>query len=58
MGKFVDRERDPAFLLPPGLRDWIAEDDPAHFAIAAVERVAPGAYYGKRRHELTPDMAS
>ncbi len=31
--KFVDRERDQAFLLPPDLRDWIAEDDPAHFVI-------------------------
>ncbi len=58
MSKFIDRERDQDFLPPPGLRDWIAEDDPAHFAIAAAGRVAPGAYNGKRRHELTPDMAS
>lgn len=28
-----------AFLLPPGLRDWILEDDLVHFVIEAVERV-------------------
>ena len=28
-----------AFLLPPDLRDWIPEDDLAHFVIEAVERV-------------------
>ncbi len=34
--KFVDCARDQAFLLPPDLRDWIAEDDPAHFVIEPV----------------------
>ena len=38
MSKFVDCELDQAFLLPPDLRDWIPEDDLAHFVIAAVER--------------------
>jgi transposase len=39
MSKFVYCERDQAFLLPPDLRDWIPEDDLAHFVIEAVERV-------------------
>lgn len=44
MSKLVDCERDQAFLLPPDLRDWIPEDDLAHFVIAAVERVDMGAF--------------
>lgn len=44
MGKFVDCERDQAFLLPPDLRDWIPEDDLAHFVIEAVERVDMSAF--------------
>ncbi len=44
MSKFVDGERDQAFLLPPDLRDWIPEDDLAHFVIEAVERVEMSAF--------------
>lgn len=44
MSKFVDSGRDQPFLLPPDLRDWIAEDDLAHFVIEAVERVGMGAF--------------
>ena len=44
MSKFVDCDRDQAFLLPPDLRDWIPEDDLAHFVIEAVERVDLGAF--------------
>ena len=44
MSKFVDCERDQAFLLPPDLRDWIPEDDLAHFVIEAVERVEMSAF--------------
>ena len=44
MSKFVDYERDQAFLLPPDLRDWIPADDLAHFVIEAVERVEMGAF--------------
>ena len=44
MSKFVDCERDQAFLLPPDLRDWIPEDDLAHFVIEAVDRVDMGAF--------------
>ena len=41
--------RDQAFLLPPDLRDWIPEDDLAHFVIEAVERVDMGAFKVNRR---------
>ena len=44
MSKFVDCERDQPFLLPPDLRDWIPDDDLAHFVIAAVDRVNMGAF--------------
>ncbi len=44
MSKFVDCERGQAFLLPPDLRDWIPEDDLAHFVIATVERVEMSAF--------------
>jgi len=44
MSKFVECERDQAFLLPPDLRDWIPEDDLVHFVIEAVERVELGAF--------------
>ena len=39
MSKFVGSNRDQRFLLPPDLRDWIPEDDLAHFVLEAVERV-------------------
>ncbi len=44
MSNFVDCDRDQAFLLPPDLRDWIPEDDLAHFVIEAVERVELSAF--------------
>jgi len=49
MSRFVDCGRDQAFLLPPDLRDWIPEDDLAHFVIEAVERVDMGAFKVNRR---------
>jgi transposase len=44
MSNFVECEREQGFLLPPDLRDWIPEDDLAHFVIEAVERVALGGF--------------
>ncbi len=35
MATFVSCERDQAFLLPPDLKDWLPDDDLAHFVIAA-----------------------
>ena len=49
MSKFVDCGRDQAFLLPPDLREWIPEDDLAHFVIEAVERVDLRAFKVNRR---------
>ncbi len=40
----MDCGRDQAFLLPPDLREWIPEDDLAHFVIEVVERVDMSAF--------------
>ncbi len=40
MATFILLDRDQAFLLPPDLKDWLPEDDLAHFVIAAVGRVS------------------
>ena len=37
--RFVNVDRTTALLLPPDLRDWVAEDDLVHFVIHAVERL-------------------
>lgn len=44
MAKFKDFNRDQRYLLPPDLKDWVADDDLAHFVIAAVERVKLDAF--------------
>ena len=44
MVNFIPYDRNQAFLMPPDLRDWIGEDDLAHFIIAAVERVDIGTF--------------
>jgi transposase len=44
MMNFVACDRDQALLLPPDLKDWLPEDDLAHFVIAASERVSMGAF--------------
>jgi len=44
MVNFISYDRNQAFLLPPDLRDWIGDDDLAHFVIAAAERVDIGAF--------------
>lgn len=35
--RFVNCDRNTPMLLPPDLRDWVAEDDLAHFIVEAVE---------------------
>ena len=47
MGTFVPFSRDQSFLLPPDLKDWLPEDDVAHFVVAAVERVPLSAFQAK-----------
>jgi transposase len=39
MAKFISDDRSQSFLLPPDLRDWLPDDDLAHFVIGACERV-------------------
>ena len=41
-------DREQPFLLPPDLKDWLPEDDMAHFMVAAVERVRLGAFQHQR----------
>src|SRR4051794_16901990 len=40
---------DQPFLLPPDLKDWLPEDDLAHFIVAAAERVRLGAFWTNRQ---------
>jgi hypothetical protein len=47
MATFVPFSRDQSFLLPPDLKDWLPEDDLAHFIVAAVERVPLSAFQAK-----------
>lgn len=35
--RFVNIDRETPMLLPPDLREWVAEDDLAHFVLEAVE---------------------
>ena len=44
MTTYAPFDRDQPFLLPPDLRDWLPEDDLAHFIVAAAERVRLGAF--------------
>ena len=39
MPKFVERDASQPYLLPPDLREWVPEDDLAHFVLEAVDRV-------------------
>jgi transposase len=49
MTTYVPFDRDQPFLLPPDLKDWLPEDDIAHFIVAAVERVRLGAFRTNRQ---------
>ena len=44
MTTYAPFDRDQPFLLPPDLKDWLPEDDLAHFIVAAAERVWLGAF--------------
>jgi transposase len=37
--RFQNMDRNTPLLLPPDLRDWVAQDDLVHFIISAVERL-------------------
>jgi transposase len=49
MENFIPFDREQPFLLPPDLKSWLPSDDVAHFIVAAVERVALGAFAVPRR---------
>ena len=44
MVNFRSYDRSQQLLLPPDLREWVPEDDLAHFIIEAVERVPVEAF--------------
>ena len=49
MTTYAPFDRDQPFLLPPDLKDWLPEDDLAHFIVAAAERVRLGAFCSNRQ---------
>jgi len=47
--RFVNIDRETPMLLPVDLREWVADDDMAHFVLAAVERVGAGKFQVNER---------
>lgn len=47
--RFKNIDRNTPMLLPPDLRDWVAEDDLVHFVIAAVERLPLAGFSSNER---------
>jgi transposase len=48
MKNFRSYDRSQRLLLPPDLRDWVADDDLAHFIVEAVERVDISSFHVSR----------
>ena len=46
---FIECNREQAFLMPPSLRDWLAEDHLAWFVIDAVRRLDLQPFYAAYR---------
>ena len=44
MAKFVERDASQLYLLPVDIREWVPEDDLAHFVLEAVERVPMSSF--------------
>ncbi len=44
MAKFVEQDVSQLYLLPPDMREWVAEDDLAHFVLEAVKRVPMSSF--------------
>jgi len=42
--RFKTIDRNTLLLLPPDLRDWVAQDDLLHFVIHAAERLPLSAF--------------
>jgi len=45
MTNFVSYDRSQQMLLPPGLREWVGDDDLAHFIVEAAEHVEMHAFH-------------
>lgn len=48
---FIECDREQALLLPPSLRDWLADDHLAWFIADAVEEMDLAAFYGAYRQD-------
>lgn len=46
---FVESSRDPAFLSPPSLQDWLPVDHLAWFVIDAVDEIELSAFFAADR---------
>lgn len=54
--RFINIDRQTALLLPPDLRDWVAEDDLVHFVIEAVERLPLSTFAVNHRGSGDPQF--
>ena len=48
---FLTCDREQALLLPPSLREWLAEDHLAWFVLDAVDELDLAAFYGEYRED-------
>jgi transposase len=59
-GRFVSVDRDTAYLLPPSVQEWLAEDHLARFVVEIVEQLDLGkltaAYRGRGSDAFHPSM--
>src|SRR6059058_5088193 len=46
---FIGCDRDQSFLMPPDVRDWLAEDHRSRFALDAAGGMDLGEFYGAYR---------
>lgn len=52
--RLVNVDRDTPMMLPPDMRDWVGEDHPVHFYIAAVDELDLSALKVNRRGSGSP----
>ena len=48
---FIGCDRDQSFLMPPDVRDWLADDHLAWFVLDAVAGLNLGGFYGAYRRD-------
>ena len=49
IAKFIERDQSQLYLMPVDMRDWVPEDDLAHFVVEAVDRVPMSAFVVNER---------